>query len=181
MRKLLVGLVVMLGLGMLVPIACAETVWSEDFSDVSDWGIISDPGAGSTITASGGSGAMYVDKGKNLAAFGPNTTDANLISFIPTKRSEYTIKWRVNDLTWSVSWDVAIDVFDANKQYLDTVWNIYPSMGSTAEKGEFSKNLGEKTWNIYTRYIKPKINIHTGEPAQTVYFDYIKVEQTPKR
>lgn len=176
MKKLLISLVVILGVGMLASVTHAETLWSEDFSDVSDWGIISDPGGGSTITAVGGQGVMYVDKGDNIAAFGPNQTDANLIPFVPTKRSEYTIKWRVNDLTWSVSWDVAIDVFDVDKEYLDTVWNIYPSMGSAAEKGEFSKNLGEKTWDINTRYIMPKINIHTGDGKQTVYFDYIKVE-----
>ncbi len=181
MKQLLVSLIVMIELGMLTPVIHAETLWSEDFSDVGDWEIISDPGGGSSITASGGLGVMYVDKSNNLAAFCPRTTDASLIPFIPAKRSEYTIKWKVDNLTTSVSWDIAIDEFDGNKKFINTVWNAYPKIGSTVETGEFSKNFGEKTWSFKTKYIKPKITIHTGDAAQKVCFDYIKIEKAPKK
>lgn len=196
MKHFLLGLVVILGVGMLTTTAESETViWSEDFSSVSDWAVIADQGGGSTITVSnklgtinsekGNSiytgtsnnslGAMYVDKSNKMSAFVPSETASNLIPFNPLRKSEYLIKWSILSLTDSVSWDIAIDQFNENKQYIDTAWNIYPSMGSTTEKGEFSKNLGEKHWNPSTRYIKPKITVHTGNPAQTVCFGYIKI------
>lgn len=181
MKQFLVSLIVIIGLGMLTPVIHAETLWSEDFSDVGDWEIISDQGGGSSITASDGLAAMYVDKSNNLAAFGPRTTDVSLVPFIPAEKSEYIMKWKVGNLTTSVSWDIAIDEFDENKKFINTIWNIYPKIGSTAETGEFSKNFGEKTWTLKTKYIKPKITIHTGNAAQKVCFDYIKIEKNLKK
>ncbi len=179
MKKILFSLVAMIMFGIFTSAIQAEILWLEDFSDVNDWMVISDPGEGSTITISDNLGAMYIDKDTNVAAFTPVQTETNFIPFDLTKKSKYIIEWKVDHLTDSVSWDIAIDEFDADKQYINTIWNIYPSAGNIAEKGKFSKSLGSKTWNVKTAYIIPKVTIHTGNAKQTVYFTYIKV--TKKR
>lgn len=180
MQKFLLGLFVILEIGMLSTVAHAEILWSEDFADVSDWRIISDSGGGSTISVSDGLGAMYVDKRNSIAAFAPNLNDANLVPFDPMQSSEYTINWKVDHLTKSVSWDISVDEFDADKEYLDTVWNVYPIKSSTASSGEFSQNLGDKSWDSETAYIIPKATIHTGGRRQTIYFSYMNVERRGK-
>lgn len=173
-------LIIVLGFVMIAPLVWAETIWVENFSDVRGWGIVYNSAGGSTITASGGLGAMYVNAGGAEAAFAPTQVEANFIPFDPTKKSEYTIKWKVDSLTDSVGWDIAIDQFDSKKKFVDTMWNIHPVEGNTAEKGEFSKNLGQKSWSAYTKFIIPKVGVHTGFGAQTVRFDYIKVDRGPK-
>lgn len=155
----------------------AATLWSEDFSDVSDWGIVYAQHYGSSISASGGLGRLYVDAPNSVAAFAPNTIDANLIPFDTTKKSEYTLNWIVDDLTYSISWDIALDEYDLSKTYISTSWGIYGT--STNEKGAFAQNLGSKTFNADTAYVKPKVTVHTGAVAQSVYLDNMSMDQNP--
>lgn len=190
MGKFLVFLAVVVGFILPAQIACAETIWSEDFSDVSDWGVVFDPGGGSGIKHSNGldgmhSGsnpvfmaALYVDKGGNQAAFAPNPVGSSFIPFDPAKKSEYTLKWKVESLTGSVSWDIAIDEFNANKKYINTIWGVCTANNEAGK--EFSKNLGNKGWSASTRYIIPKISLHSGDAAQTVYISYMSVEKASK-
>lgn len=189
MRGFLISLAVVLGLVISAPVVRAEVVWSDNFSDVSKWAVIFDPGSGSAIKSSNGldgmqtgghiyMGAMYVDKGSDQAYFAPGPAGANFIPFDPARKSEYTLKWNVAKLTNSVSWDIAVDEFDANKKYIDTVWGVYTASNEFGK--EFSKNLGNKKWRADTRYIIPKIGIHTGDPGQTAYFSYISVEKSSK-
>ena len=162
------------------PAARAENLWTESFPNVKNWTIVSDPGEGSTITSSGGLAVLYVDKGKTQAAFAPLQTEATTVAFDPSKASEYTISWKIDHLTTSVSWDLAMDEFDANKKYINTVWNIFPIKGNCVSIGEFSKNLGGYVWKPETRYIAPKIDVYTGDPKQTVYVTYIKIDRVKK-
>lgn len=180
MKKFSLGIILILGIGMSAPVAYAEILWSEDFADVSDWRVISDSGGGADITVSEGLGAMYVDKRNSIAAFAPEQNDANLVPFDPMQKSEYTINWKVDHLTKSVSWDISIDEFNVDKEYLDTVWNVYPTKSSTARSGEFSENLREKSWDAKTAYIVPKVTVHTGGKQQTVYFGYMNIERKGK-
>lgn len=164
-------LAIALGFIMSAPAANAEIVWSEDFSDVYGWGIVYDPGGGSSITSSGGSGAFYVDKGNDQAAFAPLQSDANFIAFDSSKASGYRLDFTVDGLTWSTSYDIAMDEFNSQKQWLSTVWQVYPLQYTTTDTGSLSSSLGGFAWNPDVAYIIPKVNVHTGDPAQTVYFD----------
>lgn len=179
MRNLL-ALIAAIAIMSFAPSTQAAIVWSEDFSDVSDWGVVYDPDGGSTITASGGLGAMYIDKASSQAAFAPNQTDANFISFDPTNASDYTLYWDVDSLTGSVGWDIAMDQFNSGKSHLSTIWNIYPESGNCGETGELSKNLSGFGWDSSTAYIIPKVSVHTGEAAQTAYFDSIEMDVVPE-
>lgn len=158
----------------------AENLWTESFPNVKNWTIVSDPGEGSTITSSGGIAALYVDKGKNQAAFAPLQSETTMVPFDPKKASEYTITWKIDHLTYSVGWDLAMDELDANRKYINTVWNIYPVNGNCASIGEFSKNLGGYIWKPWTKYIALKIDVYTGDPNQTVYVGYIKIDRVKK-
>lgn len=175
MSKFLLALVLVIGCMVSGSAVQAEVIWSEDFSDVGEWGVISDPGGGSTITVVDGLGAMQINEGKNTAAFGPNPVSENFIPFDPGKKDAYAINWKIDKLTDSVSWDIAIDEFDSNQQYINTIWYIYPAKGSTNEKGEFSKSFGNKTWNSKTSYIIPKVTVYSGNGQQTVYFSRLEV------
>ena len=179
--RLLGGLAVILSLTVFAPVAQAETLWGKEFSDAGDWIVIYDPGSDSSIKPADGLGALYVNAGKNEAAFGPDPhIEINFVPFDPSKASEYTISWKVDHLTNSVGWDIAIDEFNADKQFINTVWNIYPGTGNCSDRGEFSKILAERQWKPETRYIMPKINVHSGNASQTVYLRYIKIDRTAK-
>ncbi|MDP3787352.1 MAG: hypothetical protein Q8R05_07420 [Candidatus Omnitrophota bacterium] len=190
MGKFLLFLAVVAGLVLSTQIAGAETIWSEDFSDVSDWGVVFDPGGGSVIKRSNGldsmqsdsnpahMAALYVDKEHAQAAFSPNPVGSNFIPFDPAKKSEYTLKWKVDRLTTSVSWDIAIDEFNANKKYINTIWSICTANNEAGK--EFSKNLGNKGWSASTKYVIPKISLHSGDAAQTAYLSYMSLEKASK-
>ena len=179
MSKLVISLAILLGLMISAPAVKAATLWSEDFSNVSDWGIVYDPGSGSTLTASGGLGALYVDKGSNQAAFAPNQADANFIPFDRTNSSEYSLNFIVDHLTWSTSYDIAMDEFNSSKAWVGTIWQVYPVQYTSTDTGSHSRNLGDLTWDSNVAYLIPKVNVHTGDPAQTVYFDNMSMDQNP--
>lgn len=179
--RLLSWSILILSLAVFAPAAQAETLWGKEFSNVKDWIVIYDPGSDSSIKSVDGLGALYVNAGKNEAAFGPDPhIEANFMPFDPSKASEYTISWKIEKMTGSAGWDIAIDEFNADKQFINTVWNIYPGTGNCSDRGEFSKILAERQWKPETRYIMPKINVHTGAGAQTVYLRYIKIDRTAK-
>jgi len=180
MKNLIVCFVLAFAFFAAIPAVQAENLWTENFPNVKNWTILSDPGEGSTMTSSDGLAALYVDKGKNQAAFAPLQSEATMVAFDPSKASEYTITWKIDHLTASVSWDLAMDELDANRKYISTVWNVYPVKGNCASIGEFSKNLGGFTWKPETRYIAPKIDVFTGDPKQTVYVGYIKIDRVKK-
>jgi len=180
MKKLIVCLVLASAFFAAAPAVRAENLWTESFPNVKNWTIVSDPGEGSTMTSSGGLAVLYVDKGKNQAAFAPVQSEITMVPFNPSNASEYTITWKIDHLTTSVSWDLAMDELDANRKYINTVWNIFPVKGNCASVGEFSKNLGGFIWKKETRYIAPKIDVYTGEPKQTVYVGYIKIDMVKK-
>lgn len=180
MKNLIVCLILACAFFAAAPALRAENLWTENFPNVKNWTIVSDPGEGSTITSSDGLAVLYVDKGKNQAAFAPIQTEATMVPFDPSKASEYTITWKIDHLTNSVGWDLAMDELDANRKYINTVWNIYPMKGNCASIGEFSKNLGGYIWKPETRFIAPKIDVFTGDPTQAVYVTYIKIDRIKK-
>jgi len=179
--RLLSGLILILSLTVFAPVAQAETLWGKEFSNAGDWIVIYDPGSDSSVKSVDGLGALYVSAAKSEAAFGPDShIETNLMPFDPSKASEYTISWKIEQVTNSVGWDIAIDEFNADKQFINTIWNIYPATGNCSDRGEFSKILSERQWKPETRYIMPKVNVHTGGGSQTVYFRYIKIDRTAK-
>ena len=175
-KWLLSGLVFVMSIAVLMLAVQAETVWKKEFTDVSDWTIMSDPGTGSKLSVLNGVGAFHVSAPKSEASFVPSPAGNNLVPFDPSKASEYSISWKVDTLTNSMGWDLAVDLFDACGKWIDTVWNIYPETGNCSEKGEFNKNLGGKDWKPEARFIAPKLNIHTGSGSQTAYISYIRID-----
>ena len=179
MKKLLT-LAVLVAIMSIGSYAQAATLWSEDFTDVSDWSVVWQAGSGSTITASGGLGELYVNDAASQSAFAPNQTDANFIPFNPVNKSDYTLNWIVDSLTWSTSWSIALDEFNSSKAYISTSWQTYPAVGSTGDIGTFAQNLGSKTFNASTAYVIPKVDVYTGDGAQTVYLDSMSMDVIPE-
>jgi hypothetical protein len=163
--------------------AVSITVWNEDFSDVSDWQIISDPGGGSTITTDGDLAALYVDKASEQAAFGPKTDGSS--AFVPFDRDNphiYSMHFTVDSITYSLSYDIALDLFDAGENYLATVWQVFPESSTSTFVGYTNVNLGTFSYHADTVYLMPKITVHTGDGGQTAYFDemHFEEEQIPE-
>jgi hypothetical protein len=154
------------------PGANAATVWSEDFSDVSDWAVVFDPSSGSTITSDGNLGLLFVNGGSTLAAFAPSSQ----APFDPINKADYTLDFNVNNVTWSTSYDIALDEFDSGGNYLSTVWQVFPTEFSSTATGPQSINLGGFTFNAATANIAPKINVYTGDAGQTVSFDSMSLD-----
>lgn len=146
-------------------------IWSEDFSDVSDWQVIFDPGGGSTITSDGNLGLFNVQDDNNQAAFGPipiGPSAAPLVVFNTPNKNDYSMRFTVPTLTTSTSYDIRLDEFDSNTNYLSTVFNVFPQGTFT---GSTNVSLGAFTYNANTVYVLPKITVFTGDPNQTVSFD----------
>ena len=155
--------------------APADVIWSEDFSDVSDWNIGYDPGGGSTLTTDGSVGQLYVNAGASEAAFVPNSGIKPFAAFDPLQSSEYTLNLTVSSITSSTSYDVALDQFDSSFNFVGTLWNVFPSSGTSVATGLQSVNLGSLSFAANTAYLMPKINVHTGDGAQTVGFDDLNI------
>ncbi len=148
-------------------------IWYEDFSDVGDWQVIYDPGGNSTITSDGNEGLLYVDASASEAAFGPDTAVAPFVPFDPNESDQYTLSFTVAGLTFSTSYDLALDLFSAadGGSFITTVWQVFPTSGTSVDTGFISVNLGDYTFDPATTHLMPKINVHTGDGAQTVRFD----------
>jgi hypothetical protein len=143
-------------------------IWSENFSDVSDWQVIFDPGGGSTITSDGNLGLFNVPSANNQAAFGPTPGVAPLVAFDTAKKNDYAMDFTVPSLTDSTSYDIRLDEFDSNTNYLSTVFGVFPQGTFT---GTTNVSLGAFSYNGSTVYLLPKITVFTGNPNQTVSFD----------
>jgi len=156
-------------------VAVADLVWEEDFSDVSDWSVIYDPGGGSSITANGGLGDMYVAVGGSEAAFGLVTA----IPFDTSRKDDYTLLFTVDALTASAEYDIALDEFDSGGGWLNTIWQVFPSSGRSTFTGSDGVNLGAFTYDASTAYLKPKVDVHADAAAQTVSFDSMSMDLAP--
>ncbi len=165
------------GCGLLLACTARATIiWSEDFSNVSDWTVIADPGGGSTITSDGNLGLLYVNAANNQAAFGPQTGVAPFVPFDPNYKASYTMGFTVAAITYSTSYDIALDEFNSGGNYIGTVWQVFPTASTSTFVGSTSVSLGAFTYTAGTTYLMPKITVHTGDPAQTVSFDNLQFD-----
>lgn len=158
-------------------------IWNEDFSDVSDWTIVYDPGGGSSITSDGDEASLFVNASASEGAFAPNTAVAPFVPFDPTRPDDYTMIFEVAGLTYSTSYDLALDQFsDSNGgAFLSTIWLVYPSSGTSVSTGLVSVGLGTVSgFDGNARYLQPKINVHTGDGLQTVRFDNLSFHVVPE-
>lgn len=156
----------------------AVVIWQEDFSDVSDWFVIDDPGGGSSISSDGSLGAFYVNDDNNNASFGPrNDGSAPFVPFDPARKSLYALAFTVDHLTWSTSYQITLDEFGINSNYLNTVWNVFPTQYTTTVTGYTNINLGAYAFDPATAFLMPKIVVYTGDGAQTTYFDSMEFEE----
>ena len=143
-------------------------IWSEDFSNVSDWQVIFDPDGGSSITSDGNLGLFHVPSYGTQAAFGPIPGVAPLVSFDVANKNAYTMDFTVPSLTDSTSYDIRLDQFDANTNYLSTIFGVWPQGTFT---GTTNVALGAFSYDLATTYLLPKITVFTGNGDQTVRFD----------
>lgn len=169
-------LLLVISLGF-VATARAGVIWTEDFSDVSDWVIIaqSNGNAGASISSLGGLGLFGVASNSSFAAFGPNT--AVLVPFAPPNKNDYAMDFTVPSLTDSTSYDIGLDEFDAGTNYLSTV-GVFPNGTFT---GTTNVSLGGPlTYNASTVFLLPKITVFTGNGDQTVRFDNMEFTVVPE-
>ena len=159
-----------------VPAANATIVWVENFSVVTDWTVILNPG-GATITTDGNLGSFNVPPGNAEAAFGPITGVAPLVSFSNAEKHKYTLSFDVDSLTGSTSYDIRLDQFDANTNYISTVFNVFPQGTFT---GTTNVSLAGFTFSGSAAFILPKISVFTGDPNQTVVFDNMEFDLIPE-
>ena len=169
-------IILMIGMGLVAAMpAAADVVWNEDFSDVSDWALISNPSNDASVVSSGGLG-LFTELSPGMlapngAAFGSTTR----IAFDSSSAGDYTFSFTVDSIGGSMSYDIAFDCFsNATDGYVDTVWNVYPNGAFT---GTTNINLGTFSFASDVTYISPKLTIHTGEGNQTVAFDAMSMDQ----
>ena len=158
-------------------------IWSEDFSDVSDWRVVYDPGGGSSISSDGAEASLFVNGSATEAAFIPDTAVAPFVPFDPAQAGDYTLSFVVAGLSGSTSYDIALDQFsDSNSgAFLSTLWQVFPSSGTSVSTGLVTINLGTVAgFDASTQYLQPKINVHTGDGGQTVRFDDMSFSVVPE-
>ena len=170
-------LVAALSVAMCVS-AEANVIWLEDFSDTSDWLVGYDPAGGSSISSDGSVGSMYVNGGGTEAAFIPSTGLAPYVPFDPNNKSEYDMIMTIVSVSGSMSYDVALDTFDASHNYVSTVWQVYPAFSTSTDTGVLLVNLGAYGFDSSVAYLMPKVTVHTGFGEQTLTFDEMKFTHT---
>ena len=156
----------------------ANVIWLEDFSDTSDWLVGYDPGSGSSISSDGNIGSLYVNAGGSEAAFIPSTGLAPYVPFDPNNKSEYDMLFTVAGVSGSMSYDIALDTFDASHNYVTTVWQVYPTFSTSTATGPLLVNLGAYNFDSSVAYLMPKVTVHTGFGEQTLAMDEMSFTHT---
>ena len=156
----------------------ATIIWSKAFTDVSDWEVIYDPGASASLTSDGLQASFSVGAANSQAAFGPTVGVSPLVAFDPAAESKYFMDFTVNSLTLSTSYDIRLDEFDSNTNYLGTVFNVFP-------QGTFSGTinniaLGAFSFDPNAAFVLPKVTVFTGNPNQTVNFAGMDIVAVPE-
>ncbi|HBA83231.1 MAG TPA: hypothetical protein DCZ95_03965 [Verrucomicrobia bacterium] len=154
----------------------SELIWNEDFTNTTSWAVVSDPDGGSSIASDGVRAALYVNGTNSLAAFAPIGGLKPFVPFDQGNKTAYTMGLTVQDLTWSTSYDISLDQFDASHNYLDTLWQVFPFGSTTTFAGNTNINLGAYSFNANCAYLMPKIMVHTGDGGQTVRFDNLSFD-----
>lgn len=173
-------------LGLLaagVTLASGDIIWQEDFSDLSDWFIVSNPGGDGTMNSDGSLGT-FAEPSAAISGltFAPTTRAA----FDPTQKETYSLEMSIESLTWSASHKWALDEFDSGGGYIGTVWNVFPANEVERSTLGFSPagpvttniNLGTLTFNSSTAFIAPKFDIGTGDGGQSFVLDNLAITQT---
>ena len=166
-----------------VTLASGDIIWQEDFSDLSDWFIVSNPGGDGAMNSDGSQGTFSEpSSGISGLTFAPTTRAA----FDPAQKETYSMEISIVSLTWSASHKWALDEFDSSGTYIGTVWNVYPT--ESAERstlgfdpaGPVTTNisLGNLTFDSATAYIAPKFDIGTGDGGQSFVLDNLSITQT---
>lgn len=149
-------------------------VWEEDFSNVDDWMIVWEQhgDTAGSISSDGTFGLMYVDRNDSGAAFSPSA----FMAFNATTWSAYNLNLDVENITWSMSYQIGFDEFDADYNYLSSV-TVHPQgtfVGST------SYELADVEWNAGSVYVRPKITVNTGDGGQTLTMDDLQLTIIPE-
>ena len=156
----------------------ATIIWSKAFTDVSDWEVIYDPSASASLTSDGLQGSFSVGAGNSQAAFGPNVGVSPLAAFNPAAESKYSMDFTVNSLTLSTSYDVRLDEFDSNTNYIGTVFNVFPQGTFSGTTNNIA--LGAFSFNPNAAFVLPKVTVFTGNPNQTVNFASMDIAVVPE-
>ena len=158
-------------------VAPAAVIWDEPFDGARTWGVVWEQDSGSSVNISSGMADLYVDAASSHTAFGPSQVGDFCAAFDPAHKSDYTLYFTVDSVSWSTSYTIALDEFDSSKNYVNTVWQVYPTSGSSVDTGTISVNLGSYTFHGGVAYVAPKIDTYTGDGGQTITFDRIYVDQ----
>jgi hypothetical protein len=150
--------------------SAAIIIWNEDFVDVNNWTVIFDQNGGSTITSDGNLGLFNVPSANNETAFGPIPLSSPLVLFQPNSPQDYNMAFTVDSVSWSMSYDIRLDQFDANTNNVGTVFGVYPQ-GTFV--GATNINLGAFTFNGSAVFLLPKITVFTGDGGQVFKMDNI--------
>jgi hypothetical protein len=154
-----------------------QIVWTEDFSDVTDWSVVFDSGGGANLTSDGNLGLFNVPAAGSEAAFAPIPGVAPMIEFVLANQGNYSVSLSVPTLTDSMSYELRIDQFDANTNYLSTVLGVLPQGTFT---GSTNISLASFTFNGSAAYLLPKVEVFTGNGNQTVSFDELSFSVIPE-
>ena len=163
--------------------AMADVIWQEDFSDVSDWFIVTDPMSDGTMSSDGTYGTFSEP---SASAAGLTFAPTPRTAFDPAEKETYSLDITIQSLTGSASHKWAIDEWDSAGTYIGTVWNVWPTPEAERSTWGFDPagpvttniNLGAFTFNSSTAYIAPKFDISTGSGDQSLVLDNLAITQT---
>ena len=158
----------------LVAQSPGAVVWDARFDQIGDWVVGDDPKGGSTNTTDGTSGLLYVNGNNTTAAFIPDVNLKAFIAYDAATINNYVLHLQVSNVTLSCSYDISMDMFDADHNHIGTVWDIVPQ---TAITGSNTYSMA-KIYMANTAYLMPKITVHTGNGAQTVTIFSMTVDET---
>jgi len=160
----------------LVSSARSAVVYHEDFSSVAGvwFPVFNQNGGSATITSDGSLGSFFVELPNNLVAFAPT----GLNPFVAyNSQVAHRLTYAVASLSWSTSYSIEIDQFDAGNNYLSTIFNVVPENALT---GTRTVDMPTAGWDPAMAFILPKITMRTGDGGQTIAFDFLEIYPLPE-
>jgi hypothetical protein len=176
-RVLAVACLVMVG----AMVSYGTIVYQDDCSTANGWANIANPSGNATFS-SDGSTVSFTEPNGGMSPGNAATWGTSQMDFDASQKDRYTLTFDILSLTDSASYKFAIDEFNSSGGWLNTIWNVFPTVPEdrttigVSGPGTIDIDLGTLTYNANTAKIAPKFDLTTGNGNQTLKIDSVTLD-----
>ncbi len=150
--------------------AWSEPVWEEDWASLDEWSIYEGPLVKGYYAGEAGEGTFGVSNANTWAHF----LSANRVAVDVQRLKEYAVFFEVVEVSRSMSYQLDLDAFDANGEYLRTI-TVLPQRDDKKLWVIKLNSVPKADWKDVSQ-VAPKIGLSTGKGDQRMKVRVFKIE-----